>query len=232
MVAVVGFAGLVIQPIVQTWKFCRTPGRLSKVKRTPLMISLGVLAVILALVCYVPLPHHIDCAFEIRPSQAGLVYAGTPGQIEWTVSPKEYVNEDDAVAILRNPDLEIRLADLRGRQEIAEVELRNLSYRSRNDAALKAQIDTQEELLAAIELLREKTEEEIKANCTGTRSGYVIPPNDRPAENSQMDACRHGWVHPGAAKPRGHAHGRGCDLRDRNPKPSKLYWSLIRVMFN
>lgn len=185
MVAVVGFAGLVIQPIVQTWKFCRTPGRLSKVKRTPLMISLGVLAVILALVCYVPLPHHIDCAFEIRPSQAGLVYAGTPGQIEWTVSPKEYVNEDDAVAILRNPDLEIRLADLRGRQEIAEVELRNLSYRSRNDAALKAQIDTQEELLAAIELLREKTEEEIKElTVLAPRSGYVIPPNDRPAENA------------------------------------------------
>ena len=126
MVTVVGFAGLVIQPIVQTWKFCRTPGRLSKVKRTPLMISLGVLAVILALVCYAITPPY-RLRIEIRPSQAGLVYAGTPSQIEWTVSPKEYVNEDDAVAILRNPDLEIRLADLQGRQEIAEVELRNLS---------------------------------------------------------------------------------------------------------
>ncbi len=44
MVAVVGFAGLIAQPIIQTWKFCRTPGRLSKVKRTPLLISLGILA--------------------------------------------------------------------------------------------------------------------------------------------------------------------------------------------
>ena len=151
-------------------------------KRTPLLVSLGVLAVIIAGVCYIPLPHHVDCALEIRPSQAGMVYAGTPGQIEWTVSPKEYVNEDDAVAILRNPDLEIRLADLRGRQQLAEVELRNLSYRSRYDAALKAQIDTQEELLAAIKLLRDKTEEEIKdLTVLAPCSGYIIPPSDRPA---------------------------------------------------
>ena len=184
MVAVVGFAGLVMQPVIQTWKFCRTPGRLSKVKRTPLMISLGVLATCIALVCYVPLPHHIDCALEIRPSKAGTVYAGTPGQIEWTVSPRQFVNQDDAVAILRNPDLEIRLADLSGRQQVAEVELRNLSYRSRNDAALKAQIDTQEQLLDAIKLLREKTEEEIKElTVLAPRTGFVIPPMDRPQGN-------------------------------------------------
>jgi putative peptide zinc metalloprotease protein len=184
MVAVVGFAGLVMQPIIQTWKFCRTPGRLSKVKRTPLLVSLGVLAAILALVCYVPLPHHIDCALEIRPSQAGTVYAGTPGQIEWTVSPREYVTQDDAVAILRNPDLEIRLADLTGRQRIAEVELQNLSYRSRSDVSLKAQIDTQEELLAAIRVLRTKTEEEIgELTVRAPRTGYVIPPMDRPTGN-------------------------------------------------
>ena len=194
MVAVVGFAGLVMQPIIQTWKFCRTPGRLSKVKRTPLFISLGVVAGILAAVCYVPLPHHIDCALEIRPSQAGMVYAGTPGQIEWTAEPRQYVNEKDAVAILRNPDLEIRLADLRGRENLAKVELRNLSYRSRNDAALKAQIDTQEELLTSIMLLRRKTEEEIKdLTVIAPRKGYVIPPPDRPNPNGD-DGRLPGWV--------------------------------------
>ncbi len=46
MVAVIGFFGLVAQPIIQTWKFCRTPGRLSKVKRTPVLISVAIAATV------------------------------------------------------------------------------------------------------------------------------------------------------------------------------------------
>ncbi len=123
MVAVVGFAGLVAQPFIQTWKFCRTPGRLSKVKRTPLLITVGIVGAVIVGVCYIPLPHHIDCAFEVRPSEAGAVYAGTPGRIEWTVEPKTLVNVDDPIAILKNPDLEIRLADLQGEEQVAKLKL-------------------------------------------------------------------------------------------------------------
>jgi len=72
MVAVIGFAGLVAQPVIQTWKFCRTPGRLSKVKRTPLLITLGTVGAVIAAVCYIPLPHQnavvpvlIDPGFEM-----------------------------------------------------------------------------------------------------------------------------------------------------------------------
>ncbi len=79
-------------------------------------------------VCYIPLPHHIDCAFEMRPSEAGAVYAGTPGRIEWTVEPKTSVSVGDPIAVLKNPDLEIRLADLRGEEQVAELQLRNLSH--------------------------------------------------------------------------------------------------------
>ena len=99
MVAVIGFAGLVAQPVIQTWKFCRTPGRLSKVKRTPLLITLGIFGCRhCRRVCYIPLPHHIDCAFEVRPSEAGAVYAGSPGRIEWTVEPKDTGQSGDPIA--------------------------------------------------------------------------------------------------------------------------------------
>ena len=122
MVAVVGFFGLVAQPIIQTWKFCRTPGRLAKVKRTPLTIPChrrrGDRAV-----CYIPLPHHIDCAFEIRPSQAGAVYAGVPGRIDWTIVTQKIVKPGDPIAVLKNPDLEIRLADLKGEGASSKVKL-------------------------------------------------------------------------------------------------------------
>lgn len=194
MVAVIGFAGLIAQPIIQTWKFCRTPGRLSKVKRTPLLITLGTVGAVIAAVCLIPLPHHIDCAFEVRPSEAGAVYAGTSGRIHWTAEPQQLVSKDDPIAILQNPDLDIRLADLQGQERVAEVELTNLSYRSRNDAPLVAQIDTQKKLLQSIQELRAKTEEELeRLTIRATRDGYVIPPPYRAPQDAN-DGRLPGWT--------------------------------------
>src|SRR6056297_2936643 len=130
ILAVIGFSGLIAQPVIQTFKFIRTPGRLAKVKRGPLLTSLAVAAVVIAAVCYILLPHHIDAAFEIRPSRAGTVYAGTAGRIVDTVSAGKRVQTGDLIAVLENPELEIRLADLQGEEKFAEVQLMNLTRRS------------------------------------------------------------------------------------------------------
>ncbi len=194
MVAVVGFFGLVAQPIIQTWKFCRTPGRLSKVKRTPVLVSLAIASVVIAGVCYIPLPHHIDCAFEVHPSQAGTVYAGTPGRVRWTAKPQDLVHEGDPIAILENPDLEIRLAELQGEEQIADVQLRNLTFRSNRDRSLKAQIETQEELLRSIQSMRKKTMEELdRLTVRAKRNGYVIPPPYREPRDTG-DGRLPGWT--------------------------------------
>jgi putative peptide zinc metalloprotease protein len=194
IVAVIGFSGLVAQPFIQTWKFCRTPGRLSKVKRTPLLITLGIVGAIIVGVCYIPLPHHIDCAFEVRPSEAGAVYAGTPGRIEWSVEPKTMVSLNDPIAVLKNPDLEIRLADLRGEEQVAKLQLKNLSSRSRNNEGVKAQLETQAELLESIQSLRLKTEEEKeRLTVRATRTGYVIPPPYKQPQDTG-DGRLPGWT--------------------------------------
>jgi putative peptide zinc metalloprotease protein len=195
MVAMVGFAGLVAQPFIKTWKFCRTPGRLSKVKRTPLLITIGIVGGVLAGVCYIPLPHHIDCAFEIRPSQAGAIYAGTAGRIkEIKKQPGDPVQVDDVIVELENPDLEIRLANLQGEETVAKVKLANLSARSRDDHAATAQIETQTELLESIQSLRNKTEEEVdRLTVRAKRGGFVIPPPYRKSQDSG-DGRLPGWT--------------------------------------
>jgi putative peptide zinc metalloprotease protein len=194
MVACVGFGGLVAQPVIQTWKFCRTPGRLSKVKRAPLLTTLAIFGLIIAGVCYVPLPHHIDCAFEVRPSEAGAVYAGTPGRIEWTVDPNADVRVGDRIAVLKNPDLEIRLADLKGEELVASVQLTNLAYRSRDDFALKAQIKTQQELLESVQSMVAETEQEIRRlTVLAKRDGFVMPPPSRPSQEAN-DGRLPGWT--------------------------------------
>ena len=194
MVAVIGFAGLVAQPVIKTWKFCRTPGRLSKVKRTPLLITLAVVGSIIAAVCYIPLPHHIDCAFEIRPSKAGTVYAGSQGQIESTIEPGTPVNVGDEIAQLRNPDLEIHVAGLRFDEQLALTRLNNLKLRSRDDESVKGEVQSQEGLLQAIQSKLAKAEEEQgRLTIVAKRPGTVIaPPRRKPQDTN--DGRLPGWT--------------------------------------
>jgi putative peptide zinc metalloprotease protein len=164
------------------------------VKRKPLLISLAISAAFIAGVCYIPLPHHVDCAFEVRPSQAGSVYAGTPGRIQWTVDPKTVVEVGDPIAVLKNPDLEIRLAELSGEESVSKVKLRNLAYQVRYNEALKSQIETQVELLESVQHMREKTEEELdRLTVRAKRSGYVIEPPRRESQSSN-DGRLPGWT--------------------------------------
>jgi putative peptide zinc metalloprotease protein len=194
MIAVAGLAGMIAQPIMQTYKFVRTPGRLQKVKRGRLLTSLGVLAVVLAAVIYIPLPHHVDCAFEIRPQKAGAVYAGTPGQIVSTVKPGTSVEVGDEIARLQNPELDIRLVELEGEYREADVRMRNLSLRSRSDEAIKAQLETQHELIASILKMKEKTQEEIeRLVIRAKREGIVMPPPDKEPQPGD-DGRLPGWT--------------------------------------
>lgn len=194
LLAVAGFAGLVAQPIIQTWKFIRTPGRLAKVKRVRLLTTLAVVGSLLFCVVYVPLPHHIDCAFEITPSEAGSVYAGTPGRIEWAIAAGAVVEEGDPVAKLVNPDLRIRLADLQGQEQLAQIQLANLVRLSGNDDSTKPQLDFQREVLANFTAIRQKTEIEVeRLTVRAKRDGQVFPPADRPRQDTG-DGRLPGWT--------------------------------------
>ena len=193
IVAFIGFFGLVAQPVIQTWKFCRTPGRLSKVKRKPLLITLTIAGAIIAGVCYIKLPHHIDCAFEIQ-SDADRVYAQTPGQITLTVQRGARVEEGQTIAVLENHDLRIRMAELIGEEEIAVLQLENLRKRTSRNRALSAQIKTQEEMLDSIRKLKAKADEDIKRlTVRAPRTGIVVAPPEKkdqtPPDGSQLS----GW---------------------------------------
>jgi putative peptide zinc metalloprotease protein len=194
IVAVAGLVGLVAQPMIQTFKFCRTPGRLAKVKKVPFLTTLAIAAAAIAAVCYIPIPHRVDCALEIRPSRAGTVYAGVTGRLKWAASPKAMVRKDETIAVLENPDLDIQLADLKGREEIGLVQLKSISLRARSDESVKIQKQTQLELLDSIQKQRAKLEEEKnRLTVRAKRDGFVIEPPHRAKENGE-DGRLPGWT--------------------------------------
>ena len=105
------------------------------------------------------------------------MYAGTSGRIEWAIEPRTQVEEGQQLAKLINPDLEIRLADLEGREVVANAQLKTIQLRSREDIYLKASIDTQEELIKSIQSMIAETRKEVeRLTVVANRSGVVISP--------------------------------------------------------
>ncbi|WP_237607364.1 hemolysin D [Roseimaritima sediminicola] len=186
MVAVVGFAGLIAQPVIQTYKFCRTPGRLAKVKRKPLSITLAVVAGIIGFICLVPLPHHIDSAFEIQPAETGNVYANTSGRIIKTVEAGQRVEQGDILAVLENPELRMQKVEQTGEWEQATKRLENLRLQSRRDPSLASRLQTQTRLISSLAQMVDKTEEELeRLTIRAPRAGIVLPPPDKPQRDDQ-----------------------------------------------
>ncbi|XZE53662.1 hemolysin D [Planctomycetaceae bacterium SH139] len=184
MVAVAGFSGMIIQPIWQSIKFLRTPGRFAKVKKGRLAVTLSVVAAIIAAVCFVPLPHHVDCAFQIEPVEAtNTVYAGVQGRIgDVLVKAGTPVIADlDTIAVLENPELMIQLEELRGQKELAILRRRTLErlmHDDRNAAASQqlAEDEQIESLTRKIAKLEDRVARlTIKAPC----GGIVMPPPEK-----------------------------------------------------
>ena len=59
MVGLMGLFGLIVQPLWQLGKFFYMPGRMHKVKRYRVIASLAVVAALVAVFLFVPLPFHL-----------------------------------------------------------------------------------------------------------------------------------------------------------------------------
>ena len=82
LIGAMGLFGLIVQPIWQLGKFFYMPGRMHKVKRHRVIASLAVVAALVGVFLFVPLPFHVTCNFDVKPRDATTVYAAVSGR--WT----------------------------------------------------------------------------------------------------------------------------------------------------
>ncbi|MEL7337921.1 MAG: biotin/lipoyl-binding protein, partial [Planctomycetota bacterium] len=196
MVAAAGFVGLIAQPIIQTYKFCRTPGRLAKVKLPRLMATIAVAAALIGVLGFVPIPHQIHCAFEVQTTEAGVVYAQTTGMLQQvSVRAGDEISAGQVLARLENRDLDLQIQDLRGRLEDAILQYNNAETLSiTDDESMRGQKLT---LAARVDGLRQqlaKSEEEYrKLIITSHKSGIVLAPPDKPNQDTG-DGRLPGWT--------------------------------------
>jgi putative peptide zinc metalloprotease protein len=193
MLAVASIYGMFFMPARAVWKFFRVPGRLSKVKRVRLYVTLAILAAAVASLFLVPLPMRVIAPFELQPYDADSVYVEVPGTlIELGVKPGEQVKKGQLIAQLQNLELEMQIAQLQGDQASLETELENLEtllYQPSRGEDAAAQYDATQQALANVkEQLAQKESDLARLRLVAPRDGVVIPPPRSSERERDADA--------------------------------------------
>jgi putative peptide zinc metalloprotease protein len=179
LIALGAVYGLVVQPLVNVYKFFKIPGRLGKVIRWRMYTTIGLIAAAIAAVLFIPLPSHVYCGLEVQPRNAAPVYVEQPGLLEAVfVQPGDRVTKGQPLAQLRDVALEVAITDRAGQRDAYRAQLDSLERLSHGiDDASRAQIaEAREGLAAAEKQLAESERDRAKLQLVAPKSGTVLPP--------------------------------------------------------
>jgi putative peptide zinc metalloprotease protein len=197
LIALAGFVGLVVQPLVQLYKFVYTPGRMRKVKRLNVSITIAVAVAAVASIFVVPLPHAVKCSFEVQPRGAKPVYASVPGAVNADgilVRPGDHVKAGQLIAQLENLDVEHEYQVALSTVKDAETELNSLAeQRVVNDNVHLKLEQAQEALVTAKEALAEKEQDRERLRLVAPSDGVIVPPPPRKDQSSKAEGRLAKW---------------------------------------
>lgn len=182
-IAYAGLVGMLVQPIWASIKFLRTPGRASKMKRKNVLTSLAVVGVLAALVAYLPLPFHVDCAVEVQPQGASQVFAMVPGRlVAWERRPGDEVHAGDVVANLDSFDVRFQQAKMLGEYEMALLRYETVKEQKFKDPQALGQLEMVAELVKSKALLLAKANERVDMlTVRAAGDGVIMPAPPKPA---------------------------------------------------
>ncbi len=174
--------GMVVIPLFKVVKFFMYPGRLREVKRPHVIRTVSVLAVVFAVLFFVPFPHSIRCAFVIQPIDAQQLYVSGPGILtQVNFAPGDRVSKGDLIAFLENSDVAITLEGLRG--QLAGFEADLAAYRlnvTKLADGPRMISETRLSILDVKKRIRLVSEQQATLKLVAQRSGIIIEP---PAES-------------------------------------------------
>lgn len=180
-IALMSIWGLLGQPMVKLYKYFKVPGRLHKVKRVPLLITLLIIAGVIASIATVPLPSYVYAPAVIHPRGAASVYAKVPAVLkEVLVEAGDQVTAGQELARLESIDLEIEIARLEGEVAGYQVEIRslsNLAFSEESAASQLAQVKTS--LASAEEQLEKQREDAARLVLRAPKDGVIMSPDYR-----------------------------------------------------
>jgi putative peptide zinc metalloprotease protein len=178
MFAVAGVIGMIVQPIIQTYKFFMVPGRATKMKRKNILTSLSVAGAIIAGIVFIPFPFSVKCAFEVQPENALEVRTFVPGKlVAWKHRPGEIVRAGDPLVELENVDLQVQEVKYQSEMQLAQTKLDQTVRKAIFDTKYNAELPMQKEAVnSARQMLQQVQERKAQLQVRAPRDGIVIEP--------------------------------------------------------
>ncbi|TWT90894.1 putative peptide zinc metalloprotease protein YydH [Pseudobythopirellula maris] len=178
LIACTAVWGLVGQPVWKLYKYFKVPGRIHKVKRLPLAITLLVVAAAFSAVAFVPLPSAVYCPMTIAAHDAESVYVEAPGLLEEVfVKSGDLVEAGQPLARLVNESIDLEVVRLEGQIAVTEAQIAALRASSYQDTRASARIDPAlKSLKSAQEQLAQQLRDKERLVLHAPIAGRVIPP--------------------------------------------------------
>ena len=180
----IGFSlfGMLVMPAYKMIEFFLHPGRLREMKRFNFVVTLCLLAVAVAFVCYFPFEQYVYGNCRIRSANAQVVYTQQPGVLtEVKVKPGDQVEEGQVLAVLENREYELELASLKG--DLARLEQDLTGYELDRNLYLNSErliTETQLKIKSVKEQIDLKTLQASPLIIRAPRSGVVVAAPNEP----------------------------------------------------
>jgi len=145
--------GLVGVPLWKMGKFFYVPGRIEKVKKPRMYITLAVLASLVGGIVFVPLPHSVMCPLEVKARDAQWVYVSVPqgGRLDAIhVRPNQKVVKGQKLATLSSIPVDLEIAQLIAEESQYDSQLKTARRLQHHDRLAGADIPRLEESLVTI----------------------------------------------------------------------------------
>lgn len=176
---------LVGMPIYKLVKFFSNAKVREQVNKPRMFISAVVLALVLLAVWFVPVPHHVNAPFVVRPNGAKSIYVKHPGILRVSnIKPGQHVDKDQIVGELEDLEAETRLLQLKGRNSALQREIDMLSQLESSDANRVQQLSSRIAELQANEnqlVAEQRIVDSLKLKAPIT--GIVLPPQQMKQPN-------------------------------------------------
>jgi putative peptide zinc metalloprotease protein len=178
MVVAASLWALFFTPLYQLGKFFYVPGRLDKVKKARMYATLGILAALVSVVIFLPLPNSVLATFEIQARDAEPVYAEVPGKLTLIdTKPGYQVEAGTKLGQMQSIDLEQEIAKLSMSIAHYRTRLDNLRRQGYSDPRAVSEIPpVKEALQSALDQLDKKQEDLNRLCLKAPIAGTVLPP--------------------------------------------------------
>lgn len=176
-VLVTAFLGLTLfSPLRSAWTFSKRHDLWIRARKPRMAVVAAIIGSLLLGVTVIPISDRVVCDFVMEPDNCLVVRCPEAGILsELYIHPGEWVNCGDAIAKIRNIDLEIQLAEVRGElNSLVARESTLMGAAIVSPEVWRERQDIQEKIRSRSELVRELEGRQEALTLLAPRDGHVI----------------------------------------------------------